>query len=509
MTLRKEVSKVKNTFLLQLDKLSEDITIEKTDTNNIHALVLAKTGEQKPPPAKKAYIKPFRLTLAAALAFVITITTLIAASAEFRETIAGLFSATSTTQVAPGLDRDSFLIFDEAIADNQTINLWDGVIYKINADIMAFASYYEYRHGGIMQIETNSVDEIIYHEGTQYHIRFDYGLRANGDLMAVISQAAHINIENQYKYFFTVEVIPGRTDVVLLKLGLDRFGDERHVLFDLSTREIVFTFPNQVLAFNPSGVLAFCAMPVQESATSATEITPYLININTGEITQLDLLISFNQYVGYTYSFYRLTRYNDFYDWIDDYNFLFFVPSGLIDPVTPWGSGLGDYARYNIVTGEIVMVTEDTNLMYLHPNFHRASPRITGDYFLVQGTGNSNGLLNQLTGETNMLVLPGSQNWDSWGLNPSPNGQWMGFMPYTTGAREELYIYNMQSGESFNLTSDVLDGRMIWSYTWLDANILAVVAEGDEFVDISPDGILNRGKHLYVFRIDEEFLRAR
>ena len=93
-----------------------------------------------------------RVALTAALSIVMLFSVGLAASAEFREAVFGIFTATSTENVDDGLALDRFIIFEEAIADNQSIYVFEDVIYKYD-DTGYPVAYYAYRDGGIVEIE--------------------------------------------------------------------------------------------------------------------------------------------------------------------------------------------------------------------------------------------------------------------------------------------------------------------------------------------------------------------
>jgi hypothetical protein len=258
---------MKKSFLQQLGNLSEDITAENADVRKIFALVHNQTDGLEMPVKKQGGVKPFRAVLVTAMSLVVMFTVIMTASAEFREMILAMFTPTETVEIIDGLERDSFLIFDMKLTEFENITLGTAfdtiaVTRWTYSDLKnGFGrTYYEYSNGGINPIETERVNTIINFNNIEYNIIFDYGIRADGRLIAHV--AAAMDISDGRLPYYAVEVIEGRTDVVVLCIGTASYiydNNLQPVLFDLATLEIID------YNYNLEGVdLSIYDMPVVE-----------------------------------------------------------------------------------------------------------------------------------------------------------------------------------------------------------------------------------------------------
>jgi hypothetical protein len=211
-----------------------------------------------------------RVALAAVMSVVMIFAVGIAANAEFREMFFGMFTPTETEEIADGLKRDSFLIFDMELKSTEAImlgTLFD-TIFIMDVHEIENRTHYEYSKGGLNPIETERVSTTFVFNDMEYDIVFDHGIRENGKLIAY--QAGALDISSSRNPYFVVAVIPNRTDAVIIGLGtvagailnenwLSFPVMHKYVLFDLATLEITDEIVTQEmldLAFDTSRIVS-------------------------------------------------------------------------------------------------------------------------------------------------------------------------------------------------------------------------------------------------------------
>jgi hypothetical protein len=188
-----------------------------TDENlqNVADLFTASVTAEAPARPKAAVRRPMRLVLAAAMSVVMIFSVAMAASAELREVVFGMiFTASSTEKVDDGLLLDRFIIFEEAIAENQYAYVFRDTIYKYYSDTGYPAAFYAYKDGAIVEIESpeQNPDDWILKDGFYY----DYG-------QEVFSNRIGRNAENaEYTEFInpqTDEIIKIEGNIISIVLS--------------------------------------------------------------------------------------------------------------------------------------------------------------------------------------------------------------------------------------------------------------------------------------------------
>ncbi|MCL2693889.1 MAG: hypothetical protein FWE60_02150 [Oscillospiraceae bacterium] len=390
---------MKKSFLRRLDNLSKDITAENADTVKIFALVHNQTDGLRKPEKKQKRAKVLRVVFTAAMSVVMVFSVATAASAEFREMVFGMFTVTSTERIADGLEKDRFVIFDEALTESQSVGVSGGVIFKTDLETLSLTSFYEYKNGALDLIETQTINTVITDGGKEYPVDLIYGYKSSGELFVWDSRFWPAPPQDD-ETSVVIITVPGRDDVIYLKLwtGNAVYGtNDNNVLFDLTTFEITQT-DLELLPIDP------------------------------------DMLF---------HSSWDLKTY-DADDWINFDRDLF----------------------TDRVTGEKYRM-EDMAYGYLSPNreWLAFSKKHRGYNRMEDGTFEL---------DNDILTLD---------------------------------LYHTQTQRRFNL-EHFLDGRGVWSFGWLADGVLAVIAdnEGEHYKIPGYEWLRTEGRHMYVFRIIEDFL---